>query len=276
MTANQIANESNRIDRYNAETNRYNYEREKERDAKNYEISTAINKINQDSLNETVRHNKIIEDLQSQAQDIERRKVDIDEQYKMTMAEIQKEYNAKYLEIQQSQGDERLRLEAEANSIQEKKNIAEYEMTQWQNRLKEESNEIQAQYLEQQALHEAELERSNKMREKLESSAQTIKLRELESKERLFEKQLSYDKQRDLLDRGLRMNELNAKLLQWQQQYNLGISSALINLGNLQFDAFRYQNTGAAKETTESVRNIFNSVSGAVNAANSFRLFDLY
>lgn len=82
------------------------------------------NQIAYAGYNETVRHDKAMEDISNESNRISADRNRYEEEYRRRVNDIQQEYNTKYLEMQEAQGQRKLDLQQELNWIEwQKTNI---------------------------------------------------------------------------------------------------------------------------------------------------------
>lgn len=79
------------------------------------------NQIAYAGFNETVRHDKAMEDINSEANRISADRNRYEEEYRRRVNDIQEEYNRKYIAMQEAQGQRKLDLQQELNWIEWRK-----------------------------------------------------------------------------------------------------------------------------------------------------------
>lgn len=82
----------------------------------------TANQISYAVAQETKRHNEATEDIEREKNRLQSIRNDNDRIYQERSNDIQERYNNVYLELQQTQGDKRLELEEELNSIKREQN----------------------------------------------------------------------------------------------------------------------------------------------------------
>lgn len=208
------------------------------------------NQIAYAGFNETVRHDKAMEDISNETNRINADRNRYEEEYRRRLNDIQENYNTKYLEMQEAQGQRKLDLQQELNWIEwQKTNIdssykANMAQIAEQNAKVNERNQVETERY-QKALNDLGFSRN-------EIEAQLANIRN---------KQVEYEKYWN--DNQIRIQDFNALVNKQKidNDYSLGLIRTEIESvrNELQKELQEYQE---ATMFTNSVWNGVNSILG--------------
>lgn len=137
---------------------------------------------NQAAESENARHNQATEAMEQELNRIKAEANRITDEHNVRSDAIQKEYNTTYLELQKAQGDRKLDLQEQLNTITSKRQVADQEYQSQMTGVEMERNKLTAR-------HELEVQRHNKEMESLENQNQFLRYA-LENKKQEIEETL--------------------------------------------------------------------------------------